>query len=236
MVLPPPVGEPLLSASHSKEVIMETRTDGGGATFLNRFASTVGETLFPPKSRLRRLSVVALLVLGVVVLGPAPAFAVNATGAFELDGNAGTDHAGAGAPDDWDRVCHQVLGTDCSTTNNTNGATAIEFASQTASNGTTFTGGGSKDPIDINSWAWNQGSGGLPGKDILLNGFAARYNLPASATTSPPAAGPTSPASFFALDRFHNNADAQNPFRFFHIPIGLRTTQIGAVPTFTGVH
>jgi len=215
---------------------METRTDGGGATFLNRFASTVGETLFPPKSRLRRLSVVALLVLGVVVLGPAPAFAVNATGAFELDGNAVTDHAGAGAPDDWDRVCHQVLGTDCSTTNNTNGATAIEFASQTASNGTTFTGGGSKDPIDINSWAWNQGSGGLPGKDILLNGFAARYNLPASATTCPAGGGPTCSVVFFGMDRFDNSGDAQNAFWFFQNPIGLGTTKVGAGQTFTGVH
>jgi len=79
---------------------METRTDEGGATFLNRFASSVGETVFPPKSRLRRLSVVALFVIGVFVMGPAPAFAVNATGAFELDGNAVTDHAGTGAPDD----------------------------------------------------------------------------------------------------------------------------------------
>src|SRR5260370_17393074 len=114
---------------------METRTDGGGGTFLNRFASAVGETLFPPKSRLRRLSVVALLVLGVVVLGPAPAFAVNATGAFELDGNAVTDHAGAGAPDDWDRVCHQGLGTDCSTTNHTNRATALYFPSHPSSTG-----------------------------------------------------------------------------------------------------
>src|SRR5260370_14417213 len=109
---------------------METRTDGGGGTFLNRFASAVGETLFPPKSRLRRLSVVALLVLGVVVLGPAPAFAVNATGAFELDGNAVTDHAGAASPDDWDRGCPQAPGPHRSTTNNTNRTTAPKFAAQ----------------------------------------------------------------------------------------------------------
>ncbi len=215
---------------------METRSEGGGGTWLDRSASRIRETLFPPKSGLRRLSVVALFVLGAVVMGPAPAFAVNATGAFELDGNAVTDHSGTTAPDDWDRVCHQVLTTDCSTTNNTNGATAIAFASQSASNGTTFTGGGSKDPIDVSSWAWNQGSGGLPGKDILLNGFAARYTLPASATTCPGGGGTSCSVVFFGMDRFDNAGDAQNAFWFFQNPIGLGTTKVGAGQTFTGVH
>src|SRR5438874_10511213 len=81
-----------------------------------------------------------------------PVFALD-SGVFELDGNAVTSH-GAGAPDDWDRVCHQVLGSGCSTTSNTTGATAVEFASQTVANGHMFTGGGSKDPIDISSWLW----------------------------------------------------------------------------------
>src|SRR5437870_1506968 len=122
----------------------------------------------------------------VTLLLPYGAIAVNNTGAFELDGNAtSSSEPAATPPDDWDRVCHQVLGSDCSTNNNTNGATAVAWAAQGASTGTTFTGGGSKDPIDVSSWAWDQASGGLPGKDILLNGFAARYSIPADPTNCP---------------------------------------------------
>ena len=45
-------------------------------------------------------------------------------------------------------------------------------------NATIFTGGGSKDRIDVASWAWKDGAGGLPDKDNLTHSFAARYNLP----------------------------------------------------------
>src|SRR5262250_2088820 len=107
-----------------------------------------------PKRARRLVSVLTIVGLLALVLGSvAPALALD-TSVFELDGNAVTDHAGTGLPDDWDRVCHSVLGTDCSTTNNANTST-VEFASQGATTGTTFTGGGSKDPIDISSWAWN---------------------------------------------------------------------------------
>src|SRR5713101_6075267 len=140
--------------------------------------------------RMKRFAALAAFVLPLAALTVIPGAAVNATGAFELDGNASSSTTNPGPPDDWDRVCHQAPpGGDCSTTFNTNGAAAVEFASQTASGGTTFTGGGSKDPIDVSSWAWNQASGGLPGKDVLLNGFAAEY------TTSPNANCPGSVAA-----------------------------------------
>ena len=93
--------------------------------------------------------------------------AVHDTGAFELDGNATTS-----VSDDWDEV---FLGTS--------EATATSFNSDDLlGNGpplqaTIFTGGGSKDPQDINQWAWKDGAGGLPDKDNLLHGFAARYSL-----------------------------------------------------------
>jgi hypothetical protein len=174
-----------------------------------------------------------------------PTQAVNATGAFELDGNAVTNHLGTGAPDDWDRVCHDVTASFavplCTGAGSTNGASALEWASQGASTGTTFTGGGSKDPIDVSSWAWNQASGGLPGKDILLNGFAARYNLPATlpAGTCPngtnPATG-TCSVVFFGMDRFDNSGDAQNGFWFFQNPITLGSAKSGGGTTFNGVH
>jgi hypothetical protein len=172
-------------------------------------------------------------VVAAFVAMPASALDLSV---FELDGNAVTNHSGTGVPDDWDRVCHQVLGSDCSTTNNANGTTAIEFASQPASGGTTFTGGGSKDPLDVSGWAWNQGSGGLPGKDILLNGFAARYSTPANVNC--PGSSATVPCSqiFFGMDRFDNSGDAQNGFWFFQNAIGLGTASSGGGKVFTGVH
>jgi hypothetical protein len=185
-------------------------------------------------------------VLLTVAMFPAtvpPAFALpvapDPNPVFELDGNAITNNASAGLPDDWDRVCHSVLATDCSTTNNANTA-IVEFASQSASNGTTFTGGGSKDPNDISSWAWNQGSGGLPGKDILLNGFAARYTVPSTGPTdtycTAPAGSTTCSVIFFGMDRFDNSGDAQNGFWFFQNKIELGTNSIGGGEGFVGVH
>ncbi len=126
------------------------------------------------------MGLAAVVVTALATLFAQPAVALDSN-VFELDGNATTDHSGTTLPDDWDRVCHSVLGTDCSTTNNAN-TSAVEFGSQTIDTGTAFTGGGSKDPNDISSWAYTIGIGGLPGKDALLNGFAARYNTPANAS------------------------------------------------------
>jgi hypothetical protein len=83
----------------------------------------------------------------VALINVEPAAAVHDTGAFELDGNAVN---GPAAGDDWDNVCHQVLGTDCSTSSNTSGETAVDWVSEPNLNASIFTGGGSKDPQDIN--------------------------------------------------------------------------------------
>ncbi|HET8661891.1 MAG TPA: hypothetical protein VFM55_23220 [Micromonosporaceae bacterium] len=53
-----------------------------------------------------------LAAAAVTLVGGPLAAAVHDTGAFELDGNAVN---GPAAGDDWDNVCHEVLGTDCST-------------------------------------------------------------------------------------------------------------------------
>ena len=111
--------------------------------------------------------------VAITAFGIGPASAVHDTGAFELDGNATNKRAAPG--DDWDNVCHQVTGSDCSTTNNTTGATAVDWVAEPNVNSTIFTGGGSKDPNDINQWAWKDSAGGLPAKDNLLHSFAARY-------------------------------------------------------------
>jgi hypothetical protein len=169
------------------------------------------------------------LALAMLLAMIAPALALPLATPFELDGNAVSSTS-----DDWDHVCHQVLGTDCSTTSNTTNSTAVEFVSQGATTGSTFTGGGSKDPLDISGWAWNQGAGGLPGKDILLNGFAARYTLPVSSSCTSTTS--TCSVIFFGMDRFDNSGDAQNGFWFFQNQITLGSNKIGAGKGFVGVH
>ncbi|HZC71123.1 MAG TPA: hypothetical protein VE442_10530 [Jatrophihabitans sp.] len=167
----------------------------------------------------------ALIAVGTVI-GTAAALtflavsasAVHDTGAFELDGNAVN---GAAPGDDWDNVCHQVLGSDCSTTSNATGATAVDWVSEPNLNATIFTGGGSKDPQELSNWQWKDGAGGLPDKDNLLHSFAARYN-----TTK-------GDVLFFGSDRYDNSGDAQQGFWFFQNQIGLQGSTSG---TFNGLH
>src|SRR5215467_8929131 len=169
-----------------------------------------------------------LLVCLVFAVGAAAtyipgALAVHDTGAFELDGNAVN---GAAAGDDWDNVCHQVTGTDCSTSANTNGATAVDWVAEPNPNASIFTGGGSKDPQDINQWAWKDGAGGLPDKDNLLHSFAARYSLPPSATC-PAGTASTCELLFFGSDRLDNSGDAQQGFWFFQNSVALGDNNVG---------
>jgi hypothetical protein len=165
--------------------------------------------------------------------------AVKDTGRFEMDGNATTTTS-----DDWDEVCHQVLGTDCSTTNDTNGATAVAWTSDNLLDGTPstnasiFTGGGSKDGIDIDQWAWKDGAGGLPDKANLLHSFAARYSLDPS-PSCPSGGAAKCEVLFFGNDRFDNSGDAVQAFWFFQneITLGDPATQpLGGGTAFNGVH
>src|SRR6266511_557317 len=180
------------------------------------------------------------VVLGIAALMlviPSSSLGVHDTGAFELDGNAVSANAlpPVGPADDWDRVCHQKTGGDCSTTFNANGATAIEWASDGTLNATIFTGGGSKDPQDISDWAWKDDSGGLPDKDNLLHSFAARYSLTPSAAC-PSAGAPTCDVIYFGSDRYDNSGDAQQGFWFFQNPVGLGSNVVGGGTGFTGTH
>jgi hypothetical protein len=157
-------------------------------------------------------------VAAITAFNSTPAAAVHDTGAFELDGNATNNPAVAG--DDWDNVCHQVTTTDCSTTSNTSGATAVDWVAEPNLSDSIFTGGGSKDPQDVSNWAWKN-AGGLPDKDNLLHSFAARYLTQAGDVL------------FFGSDRNDNSGDAQQGFWFFQNPIALVGTSSG---TFSGVH
>src|SRR5919197_3003434 len=212
----------------------------------------------PPKSRRRHWTFLWCLVvaIGLGIFYIPGALAVHNTGAFELDGNATSQTS-----NDWDRVCHQRTGSaNCGTASNTSSpaALAVEWSGDCPLgstgigcgniNATIFTGGGSKDPQDINQWAWKDGAGGLPDKDNLLHSFAARFSLTATGPsgTCPngtggagqPAFDATIPCEvlYFGSDPFDNSGDAQQGFWFFQAPVRLGTNVVGGGTGFTGLH
>jgi hypothetical protein len=177
-------------------------------------------------SRVRKRWLTAIIAAAgaaaaITAFGIGPAGAVHDTGAFELDGNATN---GPAPGDDWDNVCHQILHTDCSTTNDTTGASAVDWVAEPNPSASIFTGGGSKDPQDINQWAWKD-AGGLPDKDNLLHSFAARYPSTSEGDVL-----------FFGSDRLDNSGDAQQGFWFFQNSIALGSNSVGGGSGFTGVH
>jgi len=158
-----------------------------------------------------------------------------------------TDPMTPPAVDDWDKVCHQANPTACPTGSNTTNATAVSWTDDGSNNATIFTGGGSKDPIDVNQWAWKDGAGGLPDKDNLQHAFAARYSLPpdpVGGATACPADLPNPPGGtsdrcevlFFGSDRFDNSGDAQQGFWFFQNKVTLSDNKLGGGTGFAGVH
>jgi hypothetical protein len=203
----------------------------------------------PTGSRRRRwlFLCTTMAAIALAVLFIPSAFAVHDTGAFELDGNATTQTS-----DDWDHVCHQVIGSDCTTSSNTSGATAVSWTADCPVgqsgescgnlNATIFTGGGSKDPQNISSWAWKDASGGLPDKDNLLHGFAARYSLPSTGQNTGGCPNGVADQSvncdvlFFGSDRYDNSGDAQQGFWFLQNKIGFGANSVNGGTGFTGVH
>ena len=100
------------------------------------------------------------------------------------------------------------------------GSLVRDFISGSASP-TIFTGGGSKDPIDIPSWKW-KATTTAPDKDTITNGYAAAYQSSENHLILQ-----------FGADRFAVNGDANIGVWFFQdnvAPIG--TTGGG----FSGVH
>ena len=155
----------------------------------------------------RILSALAV-VAGALALLWVPISAVHDSGVFELEGDAVDDPAVTG--DDWSTVNASGGG----------GSAAARTGVLTdPGNATIFTGGGSKDPNDISSWAWKDETGGLPDKDNITNAYAAAYNVNGELQI------------YFGADRFANEGDAQLGFWFFQENV---TTNVSG--TFSGVH
>src|SRR3989454_3422636 len=190
------------------------------------------------------LPLIAAMVLTLLV--PYAAQAVHDAGIFQLDGDAQSSTNTAGTPtavDDWDKVCNEVTSgglAGCGPTAVTGGATAVSWTAEPSPNATIFTGGGSKDPIDINQWAWKDDAGGLPDKDNLEHGFAVRYSIPASSTCPNGPPGQTFSGTceliYFGSDRFDNSGDAQQGFWFLQNRITLGTNKVGGATGFNGLH
>src|SRR6266516_3673622 len=121
----------------------------------------------------KRLLVFVTALMVLAVYAAIPAFAVHDTGAFQLDGDAATSTNTAGTPaanDDWDKVCYEVAvkpvvdggggltpaqaQAKCSIGTPTTGATETAWTAEPNRSASIFTGGGSKDPQDLNKWAW----------------------------------------------------------------------------------
>ena len=115
----------------------------------------------PTGSKRRRRFMVGplLLIAACALMFTAGAQAVHDDGLFELDRNAVDDPATAG--EDWDKV---FAGTSTA---------AVSRFIHEADNQTIFTGGGSKDDLNVNQWQHTNGA--VPDKDDLHNGYAARY-------------------------------------------------------------
>jgi len=132
---------------------------------------------------------------------------------LELDGNSTVQQN-----DDWDRLNGNGSGNGVA-----GSSMARSFVSGSASI-PVFTGGGSKDPLDVTQWKWKVG--GTPDKDALTNGYVAAYRgLDGHAILA------------FGADRYSTNGDANIGFWFFQQdvhPDGTGTS--GAGSPFTGRH
>jgi hypothetical protein len=154
--------------------------------------------------RLRLIVACGILLLAAIVV--VPISAVHNLNVFELEGDAIDDSAVAG--DDWSSV-------------NFAGGAPLARTGVLADPGnrTIFTGGGSKDTIDISSWNWKDESGGLPDKDNITNAYAAAYTVNGQLVL------------YFGADRFANDGDAQLGFWFFQQ--NIKTNLSGS---FDGTH
>lgn len=159
-------------------------------------------------SFIRLCSLLFVFIIGV--FGVAPVYAGNVTDNFELDGNVTT-----GTKDDW------------STVNFSGGAANILAKTGVADDPapqSIFTGGGSKDGLDLNgplsgAGGWKYKDGSVPDKDNITNAYAAAYNVNGDLVI------------YAGADRFDNSGDAFMGFWFFQGQVGL-----GSGGAFSGQH
>ena len=172
-----------------------------------------------------RAAIYAVASIASLALASTPALAVHNDGIFQIDGDAQTSTCGTAfgpgvgcTGDDWDSLysCPNdgALGCTASTPGVGNGAAEIApLVVDLSSADTIFTGGGSKDQLDMSQWNWKAGS--VPDKDNLVESFAAVYE-----PTSGARAGHK--ILYFGANRFAVNGDAQIGFWFLQNGASLK--------------
>src|SRR3989442_14790621 len=166
-----------------------------------------------------------MVVLAAMALGATPALAAHNDGIFQIDGDAKAATCGGAfggtigcTGDDWDNLytcpADGVLGCTKGTPGVGNSASAISDLVVDLSPSSIFTGGGSKDQMDITQWNWKDG--GVPDKDDLVEAFAALYS-----PTSGPRAGYK--ILYFGANRLAVNGDAQIGFWFLQSAVSLKS-------------
>lgn len=158
------------------------------------------------------------LLLGVLPLAASAAF-TNVRDYFELDGNVSQTGVSL---DDWSTLNPPQLG--ASKLSPALGTLVKRTFIADAPSGSIFTGGGSKDDLDLSgplsgAGGWKYKDGSVPDKDNITNAFAAAYNVGGDLIL------------YAGADRFDNSGDAFMGFWFFKSSISL-----GAGGGFNGRH
>ena len=184
------------------------------------------------KARCGPLRIVQMFVLvAALALGATPALAVHNDGVFQVDGDVQASTCGTAFPnpsppppflgcsgDDWSNLytcpADGVLGCTKATPGVGNSAAQISDLVVDLSPASIFTGGGSKDQLDITQWNWKDGS--VPDKDDVVEAFAALYT-----PTSGPRAGHR--IIYFGANRLAVNGDAQIGFWFLQKAVSLKS-------------
>jgi hypothetical protein len=166
----------------------------------------------PPGSRRRRRFLVGPVLLamfvGLVFIGGA--LAVHNEGLFELDKNIVDDNT-TNDEDDWFNINND--------TDHAFNDTGI-VPDPGGQNDPIFTGGGSKDYLDIDTGPWKHKTGNVPPKDDITNAYAAGYtNSDDDIIIS------------FGMDRFATEGSANVGFWFFQDDVAPVSGG-----TFTGEH
>jgi len=167
----------------------------------------------------------AVVLFATLALGVTPALAVHNDGVFQVDGDAQASTCGTAfgggvgcTGDDWDNLYMCVpgggLGCSTNTPGTGNGAAAISDLVVDLAPASIFTGGGSKDQMDITQWNWKDGS--VPDKDDLIEAFAALYTPQSGSRAG-------NKLIYFGANRLAVNGDAQIGFWFLQNGVSLKS-------------
>jgi hypothetical protein len=167
-------------------------------------------------NRLRRL-VAKVSLVAAACAAAGGALAQNVTQFFELDGNVAQNGATLknGGKDDW-----ATVNANPPTNSSAKARTGVQADKAPVS---IFTGGGSKDDLDVSGWRFKNGA--VPDKDDITNAYAAAYNINGKLYI------------YAGADRFDNSGDAFIGFWFFQNQVTLATgTPGGNGLPFIGNH